>query len=1280
VLLAITESGISQWTNISAGKIPTSSSTVSGNVITCREGRVWRGYANQLWMTDDYGINWYDRSPSLSTVTSIVDVDFFDMNIGVLAAGNSIYYTTNAGLSWTTIYTRPGGSFPSVKFVSNTQEIAASFSAGPIVLTQNGGINWQIISPQNYNYIMNIQTRRNGYIYALLDNIGYGKVSRIAMTGDYGATWSYSSTGLDYDNYSFAIDSCDLNAFFVVNEELYATTDRLAGIFVSTDRGTSWSQTASTNNLRYLCGSVSTAPGAVVFAQTYSNGVIRTTDYGASWSAIGGPNGTFDSRLVAAATKDTVFAVDQSGMVWMTTNSGGYPATPNARGSITCYPGSLFDGVQTQVVCDSLTRSVRIVRSMCGGGQIRYFNLAGANPGDYTLTQTSQDSVVVKFKPSAIGPRNADLHLTLSDGSVVIVPLRGSGIDTGYAFMATPPTLFDDDSVLTCLSLKQQVQIVLSGCIVPGVSSQAITGPARNDYTLSTNGNIATITFSPSALGYRGAAYTLVLSDGRSFNVPLKGTGADPGAALSAKPNKLFDHDSLLQCKSAVRSLHLRANVCVTKDIISQTITGAASADYKIVVPAPNPLTGDDSVAIFFAPGALGVRNAQYEVTLSDGTKISVPLIGKAFDPGPALTAVPNKLFETDTTLSCKTVTRGFHLHSNRCVNRKIASQNITGAAAKDYSFIRFATDPLTGDDDVVIAFAPSSGGSRAAEYTLVLADSTKIVVPLEGNGIDPGAPLVAAPAALFTTDSIALCTAVIRGFRIRSNPCVSKIVNSERIEGDGRKDYTIVERAPDPLSGDDSITIAFQPKAPGICKAKYILELPNNVRIDVPLEGQSYDPGYSIVMNPVKLFEGDTIMLCAKASRSFRITSSGCIVPDVRSQAITGTSACDYFLTAPVLTTLSGSDVVTITFTPSLLGVRSATYELTLSDGKKLSIPLEGYCINAPYSVTASPQTLFEDDSLFLCQSIDRDVHIGKTDCAISSLAEEKIIGNAAADYMVVKKLPDSLSKDNIVTIRFTPSAIGLRDAQYLMTTADNKLVGIDLAGSGRASVPLELSSVKDLSTDTVGGDASVPIRINGLAHAETIELSVTFDKNLEYRGTTSMGGNRLDVPGASGEGYARIRIPASEMRVNDISAYANFSVFADTIMISRVSLDSLVVLSAEAACEYITDTRTLTTVTGPSGCSVTTLSGYLRYGKMPNLEIYPNPSTGLFTVVSSIPLGLVRIEVTDKLGAVRYSSTVSVEKGGARIDASALPSGSYFVRLITDGFSAALPVVVER
>lgn len=89
------------------------------------------------------------------------------------------------------------------------------------------------------------------------------------------------------------------------------------------------------------------------------------------------------------------------------------------------------------------------------------------------------------------------------------------------------------------------------------------------------------------------------------------------------------------------------------------------------------------------------------------------------------------------------------------------------------------------------------------------------------------------------------------------------------------------------------------------------------------------------------------------------------------------------------------------------------------------------------------------------------------------------------------------------------------------------------------------------------------------------------------------------------------------------------------------------------------------------------------MRAGMLEFLNAYPNPSTGLFTL--SYATGSkrkVEIQVIDALGQVLYSTMKDFELPGihmVNMDASGLPKGNYFVRLVSDGQVLSKPVVIQ-
>jgi photosystem II stability/assembly factor-like uncharacterized protein len=1287
LLVCFTLTGVkpaaSQWTNISTGKItPAARQNGFGSCMAWCAGKLWYAWDYQLWMTNDYGATWTSKNGNLPN-SVIIDIDFFDANNGVLINSIGVYTTANGGTTWTQKHTLGSLNYPtSVKFVRNAQQIVATYQNQPVVYTGNGGTNWQTITPAGGNNIYNnVQTRRDGEIHVLVSTPGNAKVTRIARTTNNGGSWTFTSTGLDYDCWTFGLDSCSRDVYTVVNEATYATGDGFAEIFVSKDRGVTWlEQILNTNKFTYT-GGMCVAKGGVAFVQRMRGGILRTNDDGANWVPIGGPNTLHETRTICAITKDTIFAADSNGHVWLTTNSGNIPVDYAARAGITMTPDTLFKATNTQL-CDSMKRTIRINKA-CSGANMLGSILQGASAGEYSIVMVTSDSIVIQFNPLQKGKRPAELVVDYDDGKSVRVPIGGTGSDTGYAVSLTPNLLFAGDSVTTCDSITRFFTFKFTGCLIPALSSLSITGTSLADYRYEIRGDSVFITFAPLGPGMRFADFTFAFNDQKFYKVRLFGYGIDVGPRLQITPPSLFVGDSLLTCRSITRGFRVQAGICGSKILLSQGVSGLASGDYTVLRPLPAILNGDDSVIITFNPSAAGARNASYDIMFIDSGRASVPLVGKGIDPGVGLSATRTRLFEKDTLTTCKSITRGFRIKSNACITKNIISQSIVGTANGDYVLKAQAPSPLRGNDTIAITFAPQAGGARPAMYTLILSDSTRLDIPLEGTGIDVGQKFSVAPPSMFDNDSIALCSSISRGARITTNSCLNKLIMNQTITGNAAGDYTLTRRPSDPLSGSDSIEILFTPTTGGLRDAEYRLELPDSTIIIIPLRGKAYYPNYVFDISLSRLFARDTVAICERTEQSFRITSSGCIVPKVISQTITGVSSADYSFTTIAPDSLTGDNIVTIAFAPGAIGARDAVYEIMLADGEKYSVFLQGTGKNGNYTITASPQVLFERDTLFTCEQSEHIADITLVGCSFLRANSQTITGAGAGDYSLITQAGDSLLPSNTIRIRFVPTTFGSRDAVYTMTLSDGNTITIPLRGIGRESRAVSFTSTSALSTIYVGGDVHVPITVTGLGQQEMIELDLTFGgKNLRYDGATSVGGASLDIPGTITATGSRIRIPANELKLDEVTAYANFTVYVDSVEESFATLSGLTIPSQVVPCQYTTSGNSMTVITGPDGCGITIISDFLRYGTKPDLRIYPNPTKGQLTIKSSDQLENVTIQVVDQVGKVCMTTTYPSPTSEYKMNLSSLPSGAYRIRLATQDnlFTAEAAVVVEK
>src|SRR5205807_8605311 len=114
--------------------------------------------------------------------------------------------------------------------------------------------------------IMDIQTRGNNSILVLIASRDK-KGTTIAKSDDLGMTWEFSDSNVGSDSWSFAIDKCDTNSYFVASEKIYVHEDSISSFFLSRNQGKSWKKTTS-KHINYLCGSVCSLSNKILFLQT----------------------------------------------------------------------------------------------------------------------------------------------------------------------------------------------------------------------------------------------------------------------------------------------------------------------------------------------------------------------------------------------------------------------------------------------------------------------------------------------------------------------------------------------------------------------------------------------------------------------------------------------------------------------------------------------------------------------------------------------------------------------------------------------------------------------------------------------------------------------------------------------------------------------------------------------------------------------------------------------------------------------------------------------------
>ncbi len=318
------------------------------------------------------------------------------------------------------------------------------------------------------------------------------------------------------------------------------------------------------------------------------------------------------------------------------------------------------------------------------------------------------------------------------------------------------------------------------------------------------------------------------------------------------------------------------------------------------------------------------------------------------------------------------------------------------------------------------------------------------------------------------------------------------------------------------------------------------------------------------------------------------------------------------------------------------------------------------------------SPIQLFTTDTLE-CSSVTRSIQIIRG-CAAPSLDSAYIAGPDSASYRI-----DTVGNDSI-TLTLTPQRVGSQSAWFIGQLDNGTNDTVFLSGVGIAAHPLTFTATSSIRVlDTIGGEVSVPITINGLAHAENVEMVLNYPlPDLQYVGSFDPSGTQVDVPGQQWPGRSLLRI--MNVEPGQVAANARFNVFSDTDYNPIVTFDSVNITTATSSCEYAPPPAVSTTIDPVEGCGIQMLSQWFHLGVEPLFSIIPNPTSGVIQLTPTATLGNVWVNVYDMLGTEREQFSVSLEKNVPTTLTLPFESGLYLLRVGSSEGQANLQVLIEK
>lgn len=815
---------------------------------------------------------------------------FINASVGCIGTGNygagtpaQIWYTTNGGTTWTqSILPNPRtvGQVTDIYFhndLSGWATIQESIEHGwsGIYHTVDGGRTWQL----TYQAIFPVSIRETGKGVFYTDR--YTGVKRSVDGGNTFVTIlaSAGALGLDFMNDNVGIvttegdvtmpyyttidggvnwlpydarreawgafaDGATKRLFFSSEHDIpYPGSQSYVGY--SADFGLSVTQSITTDSTDGFTGGISGARGcrSVIYIQRQrpgrgntkqDDGLMRSTDAGNSWVAVGGPYHLNDKRFGVTGRGAVVFAFDRLGNVWRTTDGGDGLIEPSVLPqvliSVTGDPPLL-----KATFCDSAKTTFKFYYAGCDSVSIASIAVLDDSLNElrsihkqifFGYAGTSVDSATLVFKPAHTGRsvRHVRFRIRQADGYVqdTIITINVEGVAAPERLTITEVTadslgfgtrsVCGDDSirVLTLTNMGCS-PITLSSVQVSGASFSLRSGfsPVSLDPGFSKQ---YLIRFKPTLTGSQSGALIIETATLRD-SIILRGIGRSGGRGMVLSQSQLTS----TLCDSAVGIIVLKNISCSALRLDSLSVPSPFTID-PFSLPLFVPTDSTIVLRVHFVPQAAGNYSAQlllycYDVNQPFDTSFTV--FATAHEGAATMSYSPVS-FDFDTVSICSSRDLELAIVSTGCDTLDISSDVLSGdkpefTVTNDLNSLHV----LSGDTTrMTIHFQPNG----AAAYNGNIHVSTNagtIDIPITGYGSrDPGT-LTISSATLAT---VLTCKDTTFSIKLENTTCDSLTFDSTSTNGAAAFDFTINPTSTTPLGIGHSLVIGgvFAPLASG--------------------------------------------------------------------------------------------------------------------------------------------------------------------------------------------------------------------------------------------------------------------------------------------------------------------------------------------------------------------------------------------------------------------------------------------------------------------------------
>jgi hypothetical protein len=686
-------------------------------------------------------------------------------------------------------------------------------------------------------------------------------------------------------------------------------------------------------------------------------------------------------------------------------------------------------------------------------------------------------AINVTFNPAATGSLTGTLTLTdNASDSPETVQLSGTGVLP--APNVSPQTLTFNNQLVGTTSPSQQVIVTNTGSLALSISTLSIS----SDWTESNNclpsvapsGSCTiNVSFAPTVGIVRSGVLTITDTAVNSpQTVNLSGTGLAPIVSFSQLS---LSFGNQMQGSASPAQQVTLSNTGTGMLTISSIATTASTFSQTNNCGTSLAAGANCTINVTFTPSAPGTVTASLAVTDSaSGSPQSVSLTGTGL--GPIVSFSQPSLSFGNQNVGIPSAAQQVNLSNTGSAPLTISSIATTLGSFSQTNNCGTAL-AVGANCNINVTFTPSTPGAVSASLTVTdNASDSPERVSLTGTGV---APIVSfsPPSVSFGNQNVGTPSSAQQVTLSNTGTApltISGIATTQT-------NFSQTNSCGTGLAAGAScpINVTFTPSSPGTVNASLtVTDNASGSPQTVTLSGTGIAPVVSLSSSSLSF--GNQLLSTPSGAQTETVTNTGTANLTISTVTMGGTNASDFAKSSDTCTGATvipnGTCTVSVTFTPSAVGSRSAS--LTFTDN----------AANSPQAVglngtgTAPNVSLSTTSVSFSNQPVETTsaastvtvTNNGTAPLTFTGIAATGDFAVAASGTTCSTSAPVAATSNCVINVTFTPTASGNRSGSLTLTdNASGSPQTVSLSGTGTAPV-VSLSAALTFSAQLVGTTSS--------------------------------------------------------------------------------------------------------------------------------------------------------------------------------------------------------------